>query len=852
MATRKRKSQARKADPLARYREMRDFARTPEPEGAAAESEGWRYVIQKHAATRLHYDLRLELGGVLKSWAVTKGPSVDPKEKRLAMQTEDHPLDYGGFEGLIPKEEYGGGAVIVWDQGTWVPMEDPAQSLAKGLLKFRLSGEKLGGGWSLIKLKRAEQENAWLLVKERDVFADSERDILVDAPESVLSGRSVEVLAESGTARRRPVGKAPKASALAGARRTALPNEAPRPQLPTLVDAPPSGPGWLHEIKHDGYRTMCRIENGEARLFTRNGHDWTDRYGGLAEAFAALPCKSALVDGEIAVQDEAGHTSFSALQDALAAEDSAKLVFFAFDLPYLDGHDLSSALLIERKSQLEALLTRAEGGLDGIVYCDHVIGKGAAFLDQAIAMGLEGIVSKKVDAPYEPGRSTRWQKIKSVAADRFIVVGYTESDAAGGLAALLVAEETDDGLVYVGRVGTGFTPESAASLAKVLHRAKRKTPAVEIPPGGRKSPRPSRITWVTPRLRVNVAYRARTGAGMLRAAAFKDLADKAEPPRPNVEPVAPKTTPAAKARKRYVSDADLAMVWITNPERRMFGQDGPTKLDLALYYARIGDWIMPHVINRPITLVRCPTGDTKDCFYQRHALSGMPENVRTIGLREEGSKERADYLYIDDAKGLLGLAQFGVVEFHPWGCRVDKPERPDRLVLDIDPDEGLDWRAVTDAAHEIREVLHAAGLVGFVKTTGGKGLHVVVPIERRVPWTTFKGFAHGFVRALAEAAPGRYTINPKRGSRRGRIYLDYLRNTRAATAIGAYSLRARSGVPVALPISWDILDTIDPEELTVTTVPDLLTPNTEDPWAELGRSSRPITKRILEKFKVRK
>ncbi len=860
-APRKRSAKAASEDSLSAYRAKRDFARTPEPDGAAAAAPGndLRFVIQKHAATRLHYDLRLELDGVFKSWAVTKGPSLDPAERRLAMRTEDHPLDYGDFEGLIPKGEYGGGAVIVWDRGTWVPMADPHESLAKGVLKFRLSGEKLGGGWSVVKLKkRSADDQGWLLVKERDVFAASDEDVLETAPDSVLSGRSVAAVQASGDAKDRARHALPKAAQLTGARRATLAAAPPRPQLASAAQAPPSGPGWLHEIKYDGYRTLCRIEAGTARLFTRNGLDWTKRYGPLAKQLAMLPCKQAIIDGEVAVTTADGRTSFAALQDVLEAGPADRLVFFAFDLLHLDGHDLSKVILIERKAALAGLLAHAPAETENLVYSDHVIGRGADFLAHALQMELEGIVSKKIDAPYEHGRSARWLKIKASTTETVTIVGYTESEAAGGLAALLVAEPRNGTLAYAGKVGTGFTAEGARRLVAKLKRLKRKTPPLAVPPDALKGPRPARVTWVTPRLRAEVTYRGRGSSGMLRAAAFKGLTDDVAPPEHATMPRAaadpPAPAPASQKPKRptrAISDADLATIWITNPDRRMFGRDGPTKLDLALYYARVADWILPHIADRPVTLVRCPTGEAKDCFYQRHLSAGMPESVSPIQLREEGEAKRADYLYIRDAKGLLGLAQFGVIEFHPWGCRVDKPERPDRLVFDLDPDERLAWPAVTDAARALRNALQAAGFTAYVKTTGGKGLHVVVPVRRTTRWRTLKSFARGFVQAIAADAPTRYTTNPKKAERRGRIYLDYLRNTRGATAIAPYALRARTGVPVALPLAWEALDDVAPAALTVATVPALLA-DADDPWWNIDETARPITRDVLKKFGVNK
>ena len=834
----KPRKRARAKPALTGYRAKRDFATTPEPEGAPASQPGDRFVVQKHAARRLHYDLRLELGGTLKCWAVTKGPSLDPKVRRLAVHVEDHPLEYTDFEGTIPDGAYGAGAMIVWDRGTWVPMGDAEKGYREGQLKFRLVGEKLRGGWTLVQLKSGKDANGknWLFIKERDTYArpEADGDILTQAPLSVVSGRAVEDLAPApeSKARRKPRRrKKVHPERLAGAREAALPAK-PRPQLATLAAQPPAGEDWIHEIKLDGYRTLARIEDGLVRLLTRNGHDWTDRYRALAVALGGLACRAALIDGEVCVQTSGGATSFAALQDALAAGAEERLIYFAFDLMYLDGFDLSRTPLIERKRALAALIDPIAGETSPVQLSDHFAGDGAAFFAEAARLSLEGVVSKKADAPYAPGRSRTWVKTKCVAAGTFRIVGYTESAAAGGLSALLLAEPAGGGLKYVGKVGTGFSGLEAKSLGETL--AKLRADAAPLSP----APKVPKARWVRPDLSAEIHYRARTGTGALRAAAYKGLApDAAAPPAP--------------PQSRYVRDADLAEVWVTNPDRPMFGPSGPRKLDLVLYYAEVGERMMPELVKRPLTLVRCPSGSAAECFYQRHAGAGMPPEIRRVPLREEGSKKRADYLYIDGAKGLFSLAQFGVVEFHPWGCRTDKPERPDRLIFDIDPDEGLDWRAVVDAAFEIGDRLAHAGLAAFVRTTGGKGLHVVVPVERRHSWSELKDFSHGFVAMLERRAPGRFTASMSRTARRGRMFVDYLRNQRGATAVASYSLRARPGAPAATPVEWDELrDIEDPRELDYATVTERLA--RADPWRNLENSARRLTKAIERKLGINK
>jgi bifunctional non-homologous end joining protein LigD len=830
------------ADALERYRRKRDFAKTREPAGAGQAAGERLFVVQKHAARRLHYDLRMQFGDTLRSWAVPQGPSLDPKIRRLAVHVEDHPLEYADFEGPIPKGQYGAGAMIVWDRGTWVPMGDPEAEYRKGTIKFRLSGEKLGGGWTLVRIRKPQERgDNWLLIKERDPYArpEAEGNIVDEAPESVISGRRVEEIAADEPAK--PAAKAKvkpvRVAKLAGARPAALPTSL-RPQLASPSASIPDGDDWLHEIKLDGYRTLARLEDGAVRLFTRTGQDWTGRYGSLARGFVPIACKQAVIDGEIVVQDEAGISRFSALQDALAEGRTHELTFFAFDLLHLDGYDLTEVPLLARKQALEALLAPIVTLNSPLQLSGHIQGHGPDFLDQASGMGLEGVISKRADSRYRPGRSKTWLKTKCLCSDEFLIVGFAESAAAGGLGALLLAEPQKDGkLRYVGRVGTGYSAAEADRLLARLQALRQDKPAVEMPAAERR-----KAVWVRPALQVEVYYGSRTADAILRHAVYKGLrADKA----------APSSTSAPKApRQRWVSDEDLASVWVTNPDRRMFGADGPSKLELALYYAQVGDWILPELSLRPVSLVRCPSGKAADCFFQRHALSGMPEAIRRIPLREEGSKERADYLYVENARGLLALAQFGAVEFHSWGCRVDKPERPDRMVFDLDPDEGLPWRQVVAAAFEVRQSLEDLGFAPFIKTTGGKGLHVVVALARRQGWPEVRGFAEVFAVHMARRLPKLFTSNMAKAHRRGRIFLDYLRNGRGATAVAAWSLRARPGVPASTPLAWhEIAEIDDPADLNYSTVPRRLT-EVADPWAELAESARPLTKEMERRLQA--
>lgn len=849
-------------DALDLYRRKRRFARTPEPAGAGSVEPGHLFVVHKHAARRLHYDLRLQFADVLKSWAVTRGPSLDPAERRLAVHVEDHPLDYGAFEGTIPKGEYGAGGVIIWDRGNWTPLGNAEEDYARGALKFRLAGHKLRGGWTLVRLKRRERErDNWLLIKERDEYArPGDGDLLLrEAPESVVSTKSLESLTEAAkappAAQRRPRPIDP--NALPGARPAPLPDFV-APQLATMATAPPEGEQWLHEIKLDGYRTLVRIDGATVRLRTRNGHDWTSRYGDLPSAFQALAGNKALLDGEVVVQDAAGISSFAELQDALSRGRPDTLLFYAFDLLHLDGLDLTPVPLIERKEALSRLLDGVAGEASPVQFSDHIAGAAGPFVERVCRMGLEGIVSKRRDAPYSPGRSKTWLKTKCAAGDEFVIVGFTESKAAGGLGALLVASAEDGALTYAGRVGTGFSRTEAERVRATLGGLRREAPPLAMPAMASRET----VRWVEPRLIVDVNYANRTREGLLRQASYKGLrGDKSladlgragssvggggndsddEERDPTASP------PAEPVRKpRLISDADLASIWVTNPEREMFGGSGATKLDLVSYYARVGDWMLPELLRRPVSLVRCPTGEAEACFYQRHAGAGMPDAVKRIGLREGTRRERADYVYLDDARGLLGLAQFGVVEFHPWGCQIDRPERPDRLIFDLDPDEGLRWREVVTAALDIRAVLEGLGLAVFVKTTGGKGLHLVVPLARRQTWEAVRGFSERLVKALARREPSRFTAILSKASRKGRIFIDYLRNGRGATAVAAYSLRARAGLPVATPLHWAEVEALDdPAIFNFRSVPERLAGLAADPWASMDTAGVSFDKAMI-------
>ncbi len=805
---------------LARYRAKRDFAATPEPPGGG-DGVGNRFVVHKHSATADHYDLRLELNGVLKSWAVPKGPSLDPDEKRLAVETEDHPVEYLDFEGVIPEGEYGGGPMIVWDTGTWAPMEDADRSLAEGAFKFRLAGQKLGGGWMLarLKAKAGETKQNWLLFKERDQAADRMTDILAERPESVKSGRRIEELVAPPQQPPRP----PRPGKVAGAVKAAFPT-AIAPQLATAAAAPPSGGEWIHEIKFDGYRTMAYRDGSHLRLVTRSGLDWTRRYGDLARHFQALPCRQAIIDGEIVVLDENGISRFSALQAALSEKASHRLVFYAFDLLHLDGYDLRRVPLLKRKGLLKQLLQAGGADNTAIAFSDHIEGDGDIFFNRASDMGLEGIVSKRGDAPSQSGRSDTWLKVKALLTGDFVIGGFTVSEAAGGLAALAVGEWEEGELHYRGKVGTGFSADTLNKLTSRLEPLREGAGAFHGAPKD--------VIVVRPVLAAHVHYTARTAENMLRHAVYKGLR---EPELAHV---------ASGVRKRLITDADLATIWVTNPERRVFGRSGPTKLDIAVYYAAVGDFMLPHIMGRPVSLVRCPTGRPQDCFFQRHAFQGMPPTVATFEMKNS-EEETKSYIAVEDAKGYLALAQFGVVEFHAWGSTRRRPEKPDRVVFDLDPGEGIAWREIVEAAVHLRAALDDLGLVAFVKTSGGSGLHLVAPILPRLGWKEVHERTGRIAARLAATAPDLFTTTMGSKNRKGRIFIDFHRNARSATAVAAYSLRARPHLPASTPLSWDDLESIDaPQDLNYSTLPGLLA-TSGDPWASIEEYARalPATRR---------
>ncbi len=832
---------------LAKYREMRDFERTQEPRGKALKrrSTALSFVVQKHDARNLHYDFRLELDGVLLSWAVPKGPSLDPSVKRLAMEVEAHPLEYGGFEGTIPKGEYGGGTVMVWDRGTWTPEGDPRQGFEKGHLSFTLQGQKLRGAWHLVRTKRraddghgSREAKGWLLFKSRDDAARADGDqLLREATDSALSGRSLEQIATEPDAEwRREEGARPKRRRSRGSMKDGAGAKLPpviEPELATLVDQAPTGDDWVHEIKFDGYRVHARIERGEVTLLTRSGKDWTDRMRSLQGALKRLAVDAAYLDGELVALNQAGHSNFQALQNSLAEGRDSELVYYAFDLLHLDGADLISLPLLERKSRLRELLESQPELGDRVRFSAHVVGNGAAFFENAGKLGLEGTIAKRAQSTYRSGRGRDWLKIKCSQRQEFLVVGYTEpAGSRSHLGALLLATRDGGRLRYAGRVGTGFSDASLAELHGKLTPLAVEAAPVENPPKGADA---RGVHWVEPKLVAEVSYTEMTADGSLRHPTFQGLRDD-KPAREVRLEAATELPAAARAVETPTRPANAKPSYaITNPEKVLYPESGITKRELLDYYALVADRMLPHVANRPLSLVRAPNGIGKQTFFQKHPGKGTPAGLRSIDIREREGKQ--PYSVIDDEKGLFGLVQLGVLEVHTWGSRADDFEHPDVLVFDLDPDEGLEYGAVIQAALTVRRIFEQAKLESFVKTTGGKGLHVCIPVTPDLDWEQARTFTGHVAEAMVADAPNLYLATATKAKRKGKIFIDYLRNGRGATFIAPYSTRAREHAPIAVPLEWDELSpSLPPNHFTVRNIEARLARLKRDPFEGMARS----------------
>ena len=788
------------------YNKKRDFSKTKEPRGRKLKGKGDSFVVQKHEASRLHWDFRLELDGVLKSWAVPKGPSLDPHENRLAMRTEDHPLDYGDFEGTIPKDEYGGGTVMLWDRGRWIPdpRKDPSKTIEEGHLHFTLEGDRMKGEWVMFRLKPKPGEKAepWMLKKVTDEYADpGDGDVLVDnCVTSVTTDRTMaEIAAGEDVWRSNRRGQK-------GGRGKRKPSKAPppfeEPQLATLVDDVPSGTSWIHEIKYDGYRLLLAVGDGVATAWTRNGKDWSDKFKALVKAAARLPV-GCLIDGEAVALDDDGKPSFQLLQATLKERQGANLVFYAFDLLIDRGEDIRRLPNIERKERLAALLRTVPAP---ILYGDHVIGRGEELFREVCKMGGEGIVSKKASAPYSGTRTRNWLKVKCTQRQEFVIVGWSESDKRLGFRSLLLAAKEKGKLTYVGKVGTGFNGKLIQELMERMKPLEIDKAPVEVPRADRKG-----AHWITPKLVAEINFGEFTDDGILRHPSFIGLRE--DKPASEVVVEEPKKLKATekkgdRKRKGARASAEDFGVEISSPERVIFPELKLTKKDLADYYAAIEPLIMIDAAKRPMTLIRCPGGRTGECFFQKHDKGTFGPHVKHIPIEEsDGAVE--DYLYFDDIRGLLASVQMGTIEFHGWGSKVDKVEYPDRLVFDLDPDVGLDFNKVKAAAVRLKALLEDLGLKSYPLLSGGKGVHVVVPLDRSKDWPTVKSFAERFSRAISEAEPQTFTANIRKVQRKDRIFLDWLRNQRGATAVMPYSARAREGAPVSAPVAWEELDRYD-------------------------------------------
>nr|WP_242900094.1 DNA ligase D [Stenotrophomonas maltophilia] len=828
---------------LVEYRRKRRFDQTKEPEPGKALPKGQRaiFVVQLHHASRRHYDFRLQVGDALKSWAVPKGPSYDPKVKRMAVEVEDHPVDYATFEGEIPKGEYGGGHVAQFDHGVWATQGDPEAQLAKGHLRFELFGTKLKGGWHLVRSGKPARQPQWLLFKDDDAFAsDLEADdLLADvsaAPASDIKraggGKADKKKLKAVPAKRaRRKNWAKKAMSLPKAREAVPPSGPFEPQLAKLGETPPQGDQWVHEIKWDGYRILATVTDGAVRLWSRNALEWTDKIPEIRDAVAALGLTSAALDGEL-IAGSGTKEDFNLLQATLSGERQGALSYALFDVLHLDGVDVAAAPLVERKALLQELL---EGQTGHLAFSSHVQGDGNEAYRLAGKQHFEGIISKRADRAYHSGRSDDWRKTKQLASDEFAVVGYTAPKGRrSGFGSLLLAKpDPTHGWLYVGRVGSGFSDPLIKEISEKLQGGGKK-PTAYVPTEDTDL---RAAKWFEPRFVVEVFYRGIGGQQLLRQASFKtvradkDVADLASSDRAvQRKPIRGKQSTASSTRKGAAArQVDRQPPKLSSPSKVLFPGDGYTKQDVWDYYSAVMDHLLPEVINRPLSIIRCPAGTGKPCFFQKHHTAGL-DLVDSVKLKED-SGINAHYLVVRDAASLLELVQFNALEFHPWGSHAEEPDRADRVVFDLDPGPDVPFAEVKKAATDIRKLLAQLELESFLRVSGGKGLHVVVPLNPGCDWDLTKRFAKGFAEALAQSEPQRFLATATKSLRNKRIFVDYLRNGRGATAVASYSLRGRSGAPVAMPLAWSELPKLKrADAFTIKDVPAKLKRRRKEPW----------------------
>lgn len=855
---------ASKAETLLKeYQAKRDFTKTQEPSGAgatAADGKALRFVVQKHDATRLHYDFRIELDGVLKSWAVTKGPSDNPADKRLAVRVEDHPLDYGSFEGTIPEGEYGGGTVMLWDEGTWEPIGDPHEGLESGDLKMRINGHRMKGEWVLVHMKGRDSKRKsgpprenWLLIKHRDDYAREENIITERFTKSVSTGRDLDGIAKGLKAKKQtdtPVDavwhsnhgeskdKSAPARRKAKTKGAALPGFQP-PQLATLVTDVPDGKEWLFEMKYDGYRCLAAISGEEVRLYTRTGKDWTEQFAAIVPPLSQITTGSALIDGELCAFDRKGRTDFSTLKDNLSS--GGPLTFFAFDLLEQDGEDLSKLPLVERKARLEKLLGKVDAS-SLVQFSSHVTGNGQRVFDAVCREGHEGIIAKQADAPYRGERTRSWLKVKCSKRQEFVIAGWSTSTKKKTFASLLLGSWEDGKLVYRGRVGTGFTMTSAKALqAELNSRARKTNPFSNAPRAVARH-----ANWVAPELVAEIGYTEFTPDGILRHPSFLALRED-KPAREVAMEQAATTRNVGEALddRIGINAAEAAGIKLSSPDRVVYPGQGVTKADLVAYYAAVADRMLPYIENRPLSLLRCPQGRAKYCFFQKHDTGAFPEAMKSLMIAEKDGHEES-YFYIDSLAGLIAGTQMNVLEWHLWGALTKDVEKAERIIFDIDPDEGLGFEHVRSAATDIRAELQDLGLESYALVSGGKGIHVIAPIKANIEWPEVKAFCKGIAHYLAGKYPDRFTANIRKVNRKGKLFIDYLRNERGSTAIAPWSSRSRQGAPAAVPVSWDELETVTAAN-QFSLADAAARAKQPDPWKGYFSTSQSITKAMMKK-----